>query len=289
MFVSTQLILYLHALQAPPLPPEDAAAIMTRMAAHVETAAAERRKYVYHQLVRSSLVRSNGEIARRERREYSATPTESRTEKELNKFEGEYRQEKRMVAYSKPGYKYKSLDIDGDLMSELTDDLVNAKDSRDGIPHSLFPLAAKDLPSYRFTMKGKAGIRGRSAYEIEFEPVRKSGCVTVGGDDECGTPPWAGTAWVDVEELQPVRIQTHLAFKVPWAIRTFLGTNIRQTGFSVSYMRAGPNVWFPVTYGTEFQLNLLWGYKRTITLSMENSGFRMTDASSTIEYQAPSP
>jgi hypothetical protein len=138
-------------------------------------------------------------------------------------------------------------------------------------------------------MKSRAEVRGRPTYEIGFEPVRKSGCVTIGGDDECGDPPWAGTVWVDVEDLQPLRIQTHLAFKVPWAIRTFLGTNIRQTGFSVSYTRAGPNVWFPVTYGTEFQLNVLWGYKRTITLSMENSGFRMTDASSTIEYQVPTP
>lgn len=272
------LVLCLAALQVV----DDPGAIMARMAANVEQAASARRQYVYQQSVRASLVRSNGDVARREKREYTALPTDTRTDKQLVKFQGEYRRGKQMVPYSEPGYKYKGTDIDGALLSELVDDLVNNKESRDGIPHSLFPLASKDLPAYRFALKGQSVLQGRAVWEIAFEPGQKQGCITV---DECDSHPWSGTVWVDAEELQPVRIQTRLAARVPWGVRVFLGTNLRQTGFSISYTRAGEHVWFPSTYGTEFHLNVLWGYKRTVTLSMENSGFRRTGAESTIEYR----
>jgi len=230
-------------------------------------------------------------VSRREKREYTAVPGEKRTEKKLTSFQGEYRKGGKMIAYSEPGYQYKGTDIDGDLLNELTDGLVNDKESRDGIPHSLFPLASKDLPGFRFELKGQGAIKDRPAYQIAFEPRKKEGCVTIGTDaeNECDKPSWMGTAWIDVAELQPVRIDTHLAFKIPWGVRVFLGTNLRQTGFSVTYTRVAEGVWFPATYGTEFRLNVLWGYKRTVTLSMESSGFRMTEAASKIEYQIPEP
>lgn len=278
------MLLFAQPGAAPPI----AADIMAKVAANVEKATDARRQFVYHQRVRSSLVRTNGQIARLEKREYSVFPGGKATEKKLLSFHGEYRKGKQMIAYSEPGYKYKGMDIDGDLISELSDGLVNDKDSRDGIPHSLFPLSTKDLPSYRFTMKGQAEVHGRAAWQIGFEPVRKQSCVTIGtDDDECDGPDWAGDIWIDAEELQPVRIITHLAYPVPWGIRVFLGTNLHQTGFSITYLRAAPNVWFPGTYGSEFRLKALWGYKRTITLSMENDAFQHTNASSNIQYQLP--
>ena len=93
-----------------------------------------------------------------------------------------------------------------------------------------------------------------------------------------------GEAWIDAAELQPVRIDTHLAFKVPWAVRTLLGTNLKQTGFAITYERVADGVWFPSTYGTEFEVDVLFFYKRTITMNLQNGGFRKTDADSTIEY-----
>ncbi len=72
---------------------------------------------------------------------------------------------------------------------------------------------------------------------------------------------------------------------MPLAVKLVLGTNIRQLGFSVSYIRVAEGVWFPASYGTEFRLDLFWGYKRTITMSLESSGFKKTDAASKIEYQ----
>ncbi len=74
---------------------------------------------------------------------------------------------------------------------------------------------------------------------------------------------------------------------MPWGVKVFLGTNVQQSGFSVTYHRLDENVWFPTGYGTEFRFNALWAYRRTVTLSLESSGFRRTGATSQIEYTAP--
>jgi hypothetical protein len=258
-------------------PAGTAAGIVAKVAANVDKAREARRHYVYHQLVRVSLVRGGGTVARREVRQYTAIPGPRGTEKVLDSFTGEYRKGKRMIAYSKPGYQYRDLDIDGDLINDLTNGLVNDKNSRDGIPHSLFPLDVNELPKYQFTLKGEGGYGGRRIYKIDFEPAK--GCDST----DCDAP-WKGEAWIDAEELEPVHIDTELAVKVPWQVRLFLGTNLHQTGFSIGYVRVEPNVWFPSSYGTEFFLRVLWGYGRTITLSMENTGFKKVDVTSIVHY-----
>jgi len=281
-------VLHVPLLAAQPAE-ESATAIMSKVAANVEKAAEARKQYVYQQKVRSSLIRGSGEPSRRENREYSVFPGEKGTEKKLVSFKGEYRKGKAMSGYSEPGFKYKDNDMDGELIEEFTDDLVNDKQSRDGIPHSLFPLRSKDLPQYRFSMKGETEYNGRRTYRILFEPHKTEHCIHVGSDErnDCSGAAWKGEAWIDAVELQPVKIDTQLAFSIPWGVRVFLGTNFRQMGFSVTYARVGENVWFPATYGTEFRFNVLWGYRRTITLAMESSGFQKTDAVSKIEYDLP--
>lgn len=262
----------------------DAAAIMAKVAANIEKSAEVRRHFVYRQSTRASLIRAGGEVARRESRGYAVTPEPTGTDKKLISFQGEYRKGKQMLPYAEPGFKYKDEDIDGELLGELVDELINDKDSRDGISLSLFPLRTKVLGSYKFSLKGQTVHQGRPAYEILFEPAAKGSCVVIGEGNICQDEPWKGEVWIDVEELEPVRIDTSLAFKIPWAVRTFLGTNLRRTGFSITYARVAEGVWFPKTYGTEFNLDVLWFYKRTIALSLENSAFQKTDASSTISY-----
>jgi hypothetical protein len=278
----------LIAFGLPPQAETDAAAIMAKVAANVEQATDARRQYVYQQLVRSSLVRSNGQISRKETRTYHVFPGEKSTEKKLASFAGQYRKGKSLINYSEPGFEYKGIDIDADLIKSLTEDLVNEKGSRDGIPHSLFPLNSKKLGAYSFAWKGESEYKGRKTYRIAFEPREKKTCVEIGGDSEgdCDEA-WKGEAWIDAAELQPVRIVTDLAFKIPWGVRVFLGTNLRRTGFSITYVRVAENVWFPATYGTEFRLDVLWAYKRTVTLSLESSDFQKTGASSKIEYNVP--
>jgi len=81
---------------------EDATAIMTQVAANVEKAVDARRQYVYQQTVRASLARTNGQLARREKRQYLVIPSETGTEKKLLAFQGEYRKGKQSVTYQAP-------------------------------------------------------------------------------------------------------------------------------------------------------------------------------------------
>jgi hypothetical protein len=268
-------------------PDNDAAAIMSKAAANVEKATDSRRQFVYHESVVSSLVRSNGQVSRKENREYEVFPTDASTEKKLVSLHGELRRGKKTTLYSEVGFKDKGMDLDGDLIRDLTHDLVDEEDSRDGIPPDLFPLRAKDLSKYRFTLKEQFEYQGRRTYKILFEPAEKRKCIAIGTDDECDGSAWKGEAWIDVAELQPARIFTQQAFRVPWGVKVFLGTNIQQSGFSVSYQRVAENVWFPASYGTEFRFNVLWGYKRTVTLSLVSGGFQKTDIASKIRYDAP--
>lgn len=170
----------------------------------------------------------------------------------------------------------------------MTEELVNDRTARDGIPHNLFPLRSVDLPAYAFTMKGELQYHDRRTYRIAFEPAKKQRetyfHVAKGEDNDCVNEPWMGEAWIDVTELEPVRIDTLLAFKVPCAVRTLLGTNLKQTGFAITYQRVADGVWFPATYGTEFQMDVLFFYKRIIAMNLESGGFQRTDATSTIEY-----
>jgi hypothetical protein len=297
--------------------PGDALAVMKTVAANTSAAAEGRRQYVYTQKVRASLLRSNGQVVCKESREYTVIPQERTTDKTLVSFAGECREGKRMVPYTAPevkkpglkdtGLKEKGSPEDGDRESiaGVINGLANARNSRDGIPRELFPLLAEDLPYYNFTLKAETLVQGRRAYDILFEPVdRKDVCIHVGEDNtnfslhvdlhtDNAAPegtlcrPWKGEAWIDAEDYQPIRIDTQLAKGVPWGVRVFLGIDIRQLGFSIAYKRVAESVWFPATYGTEFRVVVFWGYRRTITMSMENTDFRKTDAKSTIQFGQP--
>jgi hypothetical protein len=148
----------------------------------------------------------------------------------------------------------KGSEADRELIQELTDELVDAKGTRDGIPGELFPLRSEDLEYYKFALKGDADVRGRKSWDIVFEPAdRKDLCIHLGeADGEGPCHQWKGEAWIDAEDYQPARINTQMAKGVPWGVRVFLGTNVRQLGFSINYQRVAGNVWFPATYGTEF-------------------------------------
>lgn len=267
----------------------DAAAIMAKMAERMEAGVEARRQYVYEQRVKSSMIRTNGRMARREDRLYRVLPGPEKTEKKLLQLDGEYHKSKdEVIRYNEASYrKDGAIDLDGDILEDLTKDLVDAKDSRDGIPHSLFPLTKKDLRYYAFTLRETAEVKGRKAHRIEFVPrAKKEVC---GKDEDCDWRPWKGEALVDAEEFQPVRIATDMTFKMPWGVRVFLGTNLRQTGFSVTYERVAPGVWFPATYGTEFRLDVLFGYKRVIALNLESRDFRRAEAESSITFETDKP
>ena len=77
--------------------------------------------------------------------------------------------------------------------------------------------------------------------------------------------------------------------KIPFAVRTMLGTSLPGLGFTVIYApQPGPQpggVWFPVSFGTEFKTKVL--FHREIIISAENRSFEQTHVKSTVVPAAP--
>jgi hypothetical protein len=256
--------------------PPGVAQIMARVAANQQSARDIRRSYVYRQEPLLRMHRASGKLAREERADYIVTPVKQGFEKRLSKFAGKYEFKGKYVPYDQPGYRYKDLDLDGDLMHSMAEDMLNDHKSPDGIGQDLFPLTAEEQKKYDFRLAGTETYRGRTVYRVAFQPRRD---VPHGEDDPC----WKGEALIDTEEYQPVLVTTSLAEKIPLAVKVLLGTDVKGLGFSVAY-RKFAGVWFPVSYGGEFEVRGLFFYKRTISVAMQNSDFRKTDVTSTVVY-----
>lgn len=139
-----------------------------------------------------------------------------------------------MVPYQDPEFRHKKMDLDGALIEELIEDLMADGDSRDGIDLDLFPIRSRDLEHYRFEFLGEQNVRGRQAARIRFSPQQKNW-------DHI----WEGETLIDLEDAFPLQMETRMARKLPLAVRTILGINLKQVGFSVSFTRLGKDLWFP--------------------------------------------
>jgi hypothetical protein len=249
------------AEQPPPLDE-----MLKKIAESQESAQEARQKIVYTQFVHAKLLRTNGIVAREEKRTYTVTPKASGFERKLEKFEGWYERKGQVIPYGEPGFNYKGLDIDGDLMDDLINDWTGNEESRDGVDKGLFPLTAEHQKGYDF--------RSTAPYRVAFEPRRK--------DPE--SSPWKGEISVDPETLHPRTMNSTFAYKIPMAVKIIFGISLRQVGYSVTYDRAIDDLWFPVSAGTEFGVRVLFGYARTMTLSMKNYDFRRASAESTVTF-----
>ena len=116
------------AAQAP-----DVATIMERVGRNQAQAVAQRQEFTFHQKQLLRLIRGNGKLAREENREYDVTPSDHAVKKELLRLDGKYEYKGKYVPYDRAGYKYKGLDVDGDLIQGLSEDTTNDSKSRDGI------------------------------------------------------------------------------------------------------------------------------------------------------------
>jgi hypothetical protein len=260
----------------------DVNAIMSRVGVNQAKSREERVQWIYQQKQTLRMVRSNGKVAREEHREYLVLPDRRGVKKELTSFDGRYRQHGTYVSYDKPGYHYKGLDLDADLVNGMSEDMTNQKESMDGIESDLFPLTYHQQLKYAFRLEGGLrDYRGRQVWPVAFEP---KGRVHMVDADEDDTGIWKGEMLIDAEELQPVAITTSLAWKMPAAVRILLGTNIKGLGFSLSYQKVADGVWFPVSYGGEFEVTGLFLYKRTMSISLVNSGFRHAEVTSQIAF-----
>jgi hypothetical protein len=271
-------ILALIALAGSAFAQESADAIMARVAANQDRSQAARESMVYEQDVLIRMQRANKKLSREESYQFVVTPTKDGIKKEPKSFAGKYAVNGEEHSYDKPGFQYKELDIDGEVAHELVDEFTNDK-SRDGIAKDLFPLRAEEIEKYRFKLKGRQQYRGRDVYVVGFEPKKAS------LDDDSRM--WAGETLVDTTEYQPVLITTWMARGLPLAVKTLLGTDLKQMGFKLAYEKFDNEVWMPVNYGGELYVRAVFFYKRHISLSLRNSGFRRANVESTVSYTLP--
>ena len=264
--------------QASAGPQESVESIMARVAENQDRAQQLRSAFVYNQDLLVRFFKGNGKLAREEIREYAVTPGPKNTVKTLRRFHGRYEKDGRYVEYTDPGYHHKDMDIDGDVMEGIADDLADEQHSRDGISVNLFPLTSAEQKGYRFALEDRQEYRGKEVYRICFKPVEQN------WDDA----PWAGQILVDSREYQPVLVTTQLAGGIPFLVRTLLGTNIKGLGFKISYERFDEGLWFPVTYGGEFELRAVFFYKRKMAIALRNSGFQHVRVDTRVTYENPS-
>lgn len=252
--------------------PETAESIMAKVAANQERAQEARARWVYQQDANIRLLRTNGKMAREERRLYSVSPTEKGVDKKLDQFTGRYAAGKKVLDYDKPGFHYKDVDLDAEVIEGMADDFINDEKSKDGINHELFPLTSAEQKHYLFQLEGREKVKGRDAYRISFRPRPKE-------EDSC----WKGEAWIDATEFQPVIVNTKLSFGIPFLVKAMLGTDVKQFGFQIHYEPVEDGVWFPVSYGTEFRFKAVFLYSRTVTIALSNKEFRKTTVTSELK------
>jgi len=239
-----------------------AEAIMARVAANQDRSEALRKQYVYKQQIHILTHKPGGKLMRDETADYNVVPTPDGTEKKLTLLNGRYWHKgsyEQFTGEPTPGED----SLDGDLIKDFRDDLSNDK-TKDGLARDLFPLTSEEQKHYVFKLLGQETLQGRNVYHISFRPKDK---------DEIT---WAGEAYIDAEEFEPVRVFTKLARRIPLIIRTLLGTDLPGIGFNVVYHRQPDGVWFPATFGTEFRIRAVFFINRQVSVSLENSAFEHT-------------
>ncbi|MBS1802576.1 MAG: hypothetical protein JST28_04385 [Acidobacteria bacterium] len=294
---------------------------MARVAANQDASETERSHYVYVQHARMSS-RKGKTILCEEITDYRFTPSAGETHEQLLKLDGRMLKNKKYVTYDKllpsdenkpkneEGDQNKAKDgkapdadqdkrqksdekkdkkekkdkdpafdpdsdetIDRDLVENMRKNLIHDK-SKDGINARLFPLTSKNQADYSFRMVGREHLNSRDVFHITFRPKKK---------DDFG---WSGDAYIDTTAYQPVLVTTTMARKIPFAVRTLLGTNVPGLGFTVTYAPQADGVWFPVTFSTEFKIHVLYFFHRQVFLNAENREFEKTHVTSTIVGEA---
>ena len=280
--------------------------IMAKVAANQDRTEASRTRYVYMQHIRAVSRKTGGRVMCEEITDSRVSPQAKSSHQELLTLDGRYWQKGHYVHYTRlqehetaapkeKEAKTEKEDLDGldidlveNLRKNLTSDgsedteekgqdtaghgvhvhldLAEESQSKDGLGKGLFPLTTKQQSQYLFTLEGRQTMNGREVYRVSFHPKDKN-------DFD-----WKGEAFIDVHEFEPVVVYTEMSRKLPLAVRTLLGTNLPGLGFSVTYDREPDGVWFPVSFGTEFRIRVLFFIARDVSMSLANTNFEKTHA-----------
>ena len=249
--------------------------IMARVAVNQDAAEIARTAYVYHQKVEVRLRDTHGHLTREEISEYQVMPDAEGSDKELIKFTGRYLHKGELVEIRKPGpgdHEGIREEADAEIADDLRRDLTGDRKSKDGITAELFPLTAKEQRKYSFTLAGEERYQGADVYRVTFKPKNSDQTV------------WSGEALISKADFQPMVVTTRLARGIPFWVKTTLGTDLQGLGFSVQYRKFDKDVWFPVSYGTEFKVKAVFFYARHIAMSLVNSDFRRADVQTSVQF-----
>lgn len=254
-----------HARADEPLSAEN---IMARVAANQDHSEKLRSQYVYQQHIHVVSRKSNGKILREETTDYHVVPKPVGVERTLQQLTGRYWHGGKYLNFE--GEPVPAADsTDGELVHSFREDLTN-DDSKDGLARDLFPLTTEEQQTYQFRLMGEETFEGRKTFHIAFTPKNT--------DDI----DWAGEAFIDENEFQPMYVFTKLSRRMPFGVRTVLGTDLPGIGFAVHYRRQEDGVWFPTSLGSEFRIHVLFFFNRNMSISMENKAFEHTHVESKI-------
>ncbi len=260
--ISILLLAAASVRAAPADEPPTAEAIMARVATNQDSSEKLRSQYIYQQHIQVISKKPGGKVLREETADYHVVPKPDHTERTLEQLTGRYWHKGKYEAFS--GEPVPEPDsTDGELVHDFRDDVTNEK-SKDGLAHDLFPLTTDEQKSYKFRVIDHEPFEGRQAYHIAFTPK---------DDDDTD---WAGEAYIDALEFQPIYVFTRLSKPLPFGVRKFLGTDLPGLGFAVHYRRQADGVWFPTSLGSEFRIRVLFFFNRTMTVSLENKAFEHT-------------
>jgi len=264
-------IFFLAALCASPAAADDsltADSIMARVATNQDSSEKLRSQYIYHQHIRVVSKKPRGKVLREETAEYLIVPKPDHTERTLEHLTGRYWIKGKYETFS--GEPVPERDsTDGELVRDFREDATDEK-SKDGLAHDLFPLTTDEQKEYKFRLIDHEPIEGRECYHIAFAPK---------DDDDTD---WAGEAYIDAQEFQPIYVFTKLSRPLPYGVRKFMGIDLPGLGFAVHYRRQDDGVWFPTSLGSEFRIRVFFVFNRTMTVSLENKAFEHTHVESKI-------
>ena len=267
------LFLAVAMLQAKADEPLTADAIMARVATNQDSSEKLRSQYIYQQHIQIIARKTNGKVLREETADYQVVPKPDHTERTLQQLTGRYWHKGKYEPISgEPAPETDS--TDGELIHDFREDLINDK-SKDGMARDLFPLTTDQQRDYKFRLMDEGPFEGRQSYHIAFTPK---------DDDDTD---WAGEAYIDAQEFQPMYVFTRLSRRLPFGVRTFLGTDLPGIGFAVHYRRQEDGVWFPVSLGSEFRIRALFFFNRNMTVSLENRAFEHTHVQTKIVGATP--
>lgn len=269
----------------PPAPQPSADALMARVAKLQDQAQAERAHYVYVQRATVSSRRGHT-IHCQEITDTRITPSVDGSQEQLLDLNGRLLVKNQYVDYhalaadkgqpeqdGSVSIELGEDDTDRDMVENMRKNLLGTK-SKDGINANLFPLTTKEQAGEEFHYVGRERLNGRDVDHIVFRPKDKS---------DFG---WKGDAYIDTVTGEPVLISTALSRRIPTAVRVLLGTNVPGLGFTVVYAPQVDGVWFPASFSTEFQIHVLFFFRRTIIIDAQNRSFEKTHVSSRILGEA---